>query len=340
MDSITQAALGAAVAGMVAGKKCTPKVLAAGALLGTLPDLDVLLDYGDPISNMVNHRGFSHSLIFLLPFSYLLSFFCKRFIASSWPFWQLFTLICAALITHPLLDSFTSYGTQLFWPIKMQPIAISSVFIVDPIYTLPLLIMVIIALFSKNNAARYCSSGLILSSLYLIWSLIGIHIIKERVSDNLLAQSISPSAVFIAPTAFNTLLWRVLVLDKNNNIYREGLTSLFDDNDDIHWQIMDKGQWPLDNESAWVKELDYFTGGFVRFSQDKDTLIATDLRLGLGKYHTFNFIVAKKNKDQQWDIIEPLRTKSSRPSPDQLALLWSRLLGDKSIDTRLCKTMC
>lgn len=57
MDSVTQAALGAAVAGLIAGKKCSPKVLLAGAALGTLPDLDVLIHYGDPVSDMVKHRA-------------------------------------------------------------------------------------------------------------------------------------------------------------------------------------------------------------------------------------------------------------------------------------------
>ncbi len=86
MDSISQAALGAAVAGAVAGRRCTPKVLLAGAALGTLPDLDVMLDYGDPISNMVKHRGFSHSLFVLLPFAAMLAALWKRFVAKDWPF--------------------------------------------------------------------------------------------------------------------------------------------------------------------------------------------------------------------------------------------------------------
>ncbi len=70
MDSVTQAALGAAVAGLVAGKKCSPKVLLAGAALGTLPDLDVLLSYGDPVSDMVKHRASAIRYLFCYHFRF------------------------------------------------------------------------------------------------------------------------------------------------------------------------------------------------------------------------------------------------------------------------------
>ncbi|KEQ16008.1 hypothetical protein GZ77_05920 [Endozoicomonas montiporae] len=118
MDSITQAALGATIAGAIAGRRCSGKVLLAGAVLGTLPDLDVVINYGDDISNMIKHRGFSHSLLTLFPFSLLLAWLIHRFKPlPDWSFKRLWLLIATVLITHPLLDYFTSYGTQLTWPI-------------------------------------------------------------------------------------------------------------------------------------------------------------------------------------------------------------------------------
>ncbi|GAL15593.1 hypothetical protein JCM19233_6615 [Vibrio astriarenae] len=87
MDSITQAALGATVAGAIAGKRCTPKVLLVGAALGTLPDLDVILDYGDAVSNTIKHRGFTHSLLLLPPFALLISWlYCYFRPDSFWSF--------------------------------------------------------------------------------------------------------------------------------------------------------------------------------------------------------------------------------------------------------------
>ena len=73
MDSITQAALGASIAGLVAGKTLGRSVLLTGALLATLPDLDVLIDYGTAVANFTQHRGFSHSLFVLAPLSILIA---------------------------------------------------------------------------------------------------------------------------------------------------------------------------------------------------------------------------------------------------------------------------
>ena len=72
MDSITQSVLGASIAGAVAPAGHRRKALLVGAALGTLPDLDVLIDYGDAVRNFTYHRGFSHSLLVLAPFSLLL----------------------------------------------------------------------------------------------------------------------------------------------------------------------------------------------------------------------------------------------------------------------------
>src|SRR5690606_19695451 len=78
MDSLTQAVLGAGIQGAMLGRFHGRKAMVAGALLATLPDLDVLIDYGDPISGMINHRGFSHSLFVLTGVSVLLTWLVRR----------------------------------------------------------------------------------------------------------------------------------------------------------------------------------------------------------------------------------------------------------------------
>ena len=106
MDSVTQAALGATVAGAIAGKRCNAKVLLAGAALGTLPDLDVILDYGDAVQNTIKHRGFSHSLLVLPPFALLISWlYCRRYADSFWTLSRVFFLAVSVLVTHTLLDA-------------------------------------------------------------------------------------------------------------------------------------------------------------------------------------------------------------------------------------------
>src|SRR5690606_8928769 len=78
LDSITQAALGAGIAGAMLGRRLGRKALIAGAVLGTLPDLDILIGYGDPLSQMINHRGFSHSVFVLTALSALLTWLVHR----------------------------------------------------------------------------------------------------------------------------------------------------------------------------------------------------------------------------------------------------------------------
>ncbi|MDD1781231.1 metal-dependent hydrolase [Enterovibrio sp. ZSDZ35] len=334
MDSISQAALGAAVAGLIAGKKCSPKILLAGAALGTLPDLDVLLDYGDPISNMIKHRGFSHSLFVLIPFSTLLAIVWQRFVAKTWSLGQLWLLITAALVTHPILDSFTTYGTQLFWPLNVPPVAISSIFIIDPLYTLPMLIPVLAAFIWRSRASKLCGVGLALSTLYLGWSLIAMGMIKDRVEENVAGTHLEGQPVFIAPTPLNTVLWRVVVLDDDK--YWEGLASLKDEDPTIDWMPMVRGDWPFPVKSALLTDFEYFTDGFVRFQQEGVGLTVTDLRLGMAMYQPFKFIVAEQGEDQVWQVVEPKQVDPGPLLPRQIPALWMRLLGWQSIDAMLC----
>ncbi len=125
MDSLTQAALGASLAGAVAGNTLGRSVLLTGAVLGTLPDLDVVIDYGTAVANFTQHRGFSHSLFVLAPLAVALAWLLWRW-KPQLSFQRWLALTGLILITHPLLDAFTTYGTQLFWPIG-PPVAVSSI---------------------------------------------------------------------------------------------------------------------------------------------------------------------------------------------------------------------
>jgi len=154
MDSITQAALGASVAYAVAGKSLGSRALIYGAVLGSLPDLDVLVPYEDAVDNFTYHRSWSHSFVTLSVFSIVL-------FALSKQWWErqgvnalrAFLLLWLVLVTHPLLDSFTVYGTQIWWPISHYPVGWGSIFIIDPVYTIPLLITFIL-IFVKDRSAK------------------------------------------------------------------------------------------------------------------------------------------------------------------------------------------
>ena len=153
MDSLSQAALGAAVAVAVMGRRTAVwKAAAWGAVAGTLPDLDVLFDQGDPILNMVLHRAETHALfwlaLFSLPFAWLVAQLSRE--GPLWRRW--WAAMAAALITHPLLDAVTVYGTQLALPFSNHPFGVGSLFIIDPAYTLPLLLGVALLLWWHTSS--------------------------------------------------------------------------------------------------------------------------------------------------------------------------------------------
>ncbi|MEJ2763168.1 metal-dependent hydrolase [Photobacterium sp. MCCC 1A19761] len=335
MDSVTQAALGAAVAGLVAGRQCSPKVLLAGAALGTLPDLDVLIRYGDPVSDMVKHRGLSHSLLVLLPFSLLLAGLWHKLRAdrTGWQFSRLWLLIAGCLLTHPLLDAFTAYGTQLLWPLPVS-VAVSSIFIIDPLYTMPLVLMVLASLLWRRNMAKLCGIGLTISGCYLLWSVIALNMVENRVEHQLANTPLAERPVFITPTPVNTVLWRVVVLD--GETYWEGLTSLLDSDPTIDFIAKERGQWPWDEKPKHLQMLEQFTHQFVKYEQEGDALLATDLRLGIVDYLPFRFVLAHQTADGGWQAEQPVQLESPNVRPKHLPALWLRLLGNQDINADLC----
>src|SRR5690606_10156653 len=188
MDSLTQAVLGAGIQGAMLGRFQGRKALLAGAALATLPDLDVIIDYGDPISGMINHRGFSHSLFVLTLLACLLTWLIRRWRPSPlYSSGRLFLTLWLVLITHPLLDAFTSYGTQLWWPLTPTPTAWASLFIVDPYFTVPLLVVVLIGLVVGKRwrmQPAFCWA-LAWCGVYLAMSLAAKYTVEARVQRQL-----------------------------------------------------------------------------------------------------------------------------------------------------------
>jgi inner membrane protein len=292
MDSLTQAVLGASVAGacVPAGRRRT--AMLAGAMLGTLPDLDVVIDYGDAVANFTYHRGFSHSLIVLAPFSVLLWLALRRWWApvreapAQW-----LAAISLTLLTHPLLDAHTVYGTQLFWPVPSPPEMWSTLFIIDPLYTLPLLIGMSWAI--ARPASGALNVGLVLSTLYIGWSWTAKLIVEDNVREALAELGLEDQPVFTSPTAMNTVLWRVVVLTDDG--YLEGFDSLFVDE-----PVLQLEAWPSDNVSLqaasgiWsVARLRWFARDFLRVEVQDDRLIIADLRMGQEPDYVFTHAVAE-----------------------------------------------
>ncbi len=152
MDLLTQGVLGATVGQAVAQKPLGRKALFWGALAGLLPDIDVIVSLTQgPISGFVHHRGITHSLWFGPLAGLILGMSLWRFHHFRKTLWgtkdklKWWYLVCIlALFTHPLLDVFTAYGTQLWAPFSDKRYALNAVAVIDLRYTIPLVIALLL----------------------------------------------------------------------------------------------------------------------------------------------------------------------------------------------------
>jgi len=325
MDSLTQIALGATVAAVCVEPKHRRKAIMVGAVLGTLPDLDVLIDYGDAVSNFTYHRGFSHSLFVLTPLAVGLWWLLKQFyepVMASPKRW--FYAVLLTLITHPLLDAHTVYGTQLLWPIPTPPVMWSTLFIIDPLYTLPLLVGMIAILIRPRGLLpkRLLASGLVLSTLYLGWSWVSKNI-AESAATQALAQLGSSGRILTTPTPFNTLVWRVLAVEGDQ--YLEGYYSALAPNKPIAFTRYDKNEALLRATSHLesVGRLEWFSHGFIKGSIEEDYLVVTDLRMGVEGNYVFSHAVAS-SKDEAFLPISSYQVPQSFSSAE-IAELWDKI---------------
>lgn len=319
MDTVTQFALGAAVGVAVLGRRTALwKAALWGGVAGTLPDLDVFIDHGDPVSNMTTHRAESHALAWLTLASPLIAgapAWLHRADGVPWRRWWF--AIWLALVTHPLLDMMTVYGTRLGLPFTDFPYAVGSIFIIDPLYTLPLLIGLGVAL--ARRRPTWNTAGLALSSAYLAWSVLAQQHVTTIAAQQARAQGIAVERMLVTPGPFNTLLWRIVVVSPGGH-YHEAFHALLDDADArLVFDRYARGNELLAALQSHppVARLENFARGFVKLERDGDRVILSDLRMGLEPTYTFAFVVART----QSPTLVPVAPASVGRRPDVARLL-------------------
>ena len=333
MDSLSQLLLGAAVAGAVVPAAHRRAAMLAGAALGTLPDLDsfpIAMVTDDPVALMPLHRGASHSL-FVLPL-------------LGWAIWAWFRrrggrvaqapgpwlwAIQLALVTHPLLDAFTVYGTQLLWPIPVPPAMWSSVFIIDPGYTVWLLLGVVVATWVGGRpAARHALVfGLALSTAYLGWSLVAKAMVEREAGRSLAVLGLADAPRFSVPMPFNTLLWRVVAMTPDGFV--EGEHSLVADRHPIAFRHHPSDVEALAQvaDAPAVARLAWFNRGFMKATERDGRLVLSDLRMGAEPDYSFNFAVAERDGGR-WRAIPPEQLSWPWEARRRLAQMWHRIWNE------------
>ncbi|OAD90773.1 metal-dependent hydrolase [Aequorivita soesokkakensis] len=331
MDSITQIVLGAAVGEAVLGKKIGNKAMVLGAIAGTIPDLDVIANYfTDTVSALEIHRGFTHSIVFAvifgLFFGWLLSLWDKR---ASLKQWSWFWFLC--FVTHPLLDAHTTWGTQLFWPFDLR-LAYKNIFVIDPLYTLPFLGFLILAMFQKRGSVkrrRFNNLGLIVSSGYMLLTLIFKGITYQKFVNALAEQKIDYLAIETKPSPMNTIMWTANV--ETEDAFLIGDYSFFDSKP-IQFFSHPKNHQALGDlrEEDKVQRLIKITKGWYTISEREDGIYLNDLRFGMmsvdsnSEKFAFSFLIEKTGNE----VTVTEEEKNTREAGKLLSALWERIKGN------------
>lgn len=329
MDSITHLFYGGLITAAIAPKAHRRAALLAGAALNTLPDLDVLplALCDDPIVRMTWHRAATHSWLVLPLVAWALWWFFKwrgGRVAQAPVRWWWAIFIC--LMAHPLLDSFTVYGTQLFWPLPLHPIMWSSLFIVDPLFTLPWLLGFVLALVAgvRKWGTPALAMGIMLGVGYLGWSLVAKAIVSRAADQQLAAMGLADAPRFSVPMPLNTLLWREVAMTPDG--YVEGFRSLAADRGVMQFVRYPSDVNTLEQASSVpaVARLRWFTNGFVKAEQKQDMLVLSDLRMGNEPDYFFEFVVAKQD-GEQWLPVPVRKQVTSVNMRAAWASVWQRI---------------
>ena len=332
MDSLTQIVLGAAVGEAVLGRKVGNKAILYGAIAGTIPDLDIFAShFTDTVSALAIHRGFTHSIIFSLLFAPIFGWLVSRyesykdFKGWSWLFFW-------ALITHPMLDAHTTWGTQFFWPLDLR-LAFKTIFVIDPLYTLPFLVFLILAMLQKRTSEKrrlYNGLGLTISTAYLALTFILKDVAITHFEDELLMQNIDYNELDTRPSPLNTILWNANVETKN--AYLLGTYSFFDTKD-ITFEAYPKNHELLGDlvENEKVKRMIAISEGWYTINKVDDQLYFNDLRFGLlsmapqSQNFVFKYLI---DVDSFGNVSFIEQEKTQRDGKQLMLDLWKRVKGN------------
>ena len=289
MDPLSQASLGASLSQSFAKDKSKQvSALVIGALAGMAPDLDVLIRSSEnPILFLEFHRQFTHSLTFI-PFGALIcalvfysvmrsNWFHKKWPSAKLSFRQIYLFSFVAYATHGLLDACTSYGTQLFWPFSTERFAWNTVSIIDPLFTFPVLILVLLGAYRKN--ARYARFAFAYAVIFLSLGVIQNQRAESAVYELAAQRGHQVERVQVKPSFANRHLWKV-IYEYDGRYYVDAVKLLWDAEVIVGTSIQKlniKRDFPwLPADSQQVKDIErfrWFSDGYLAVSRRNPDLI-------------------------------------------------------------------
>ncbi len=220
MDPLSQAALGASLSQSLAGRKSSQlSALIIGALAGMAPDLDILIRSStDPLLSISYHRHFTHSLVFIPLGALICSLVIYAFMSVSWfknrwpdahlSFLQVYFFAFLGYLTHGFLDANTSYGTLLLWPFSDARIAWNTISIIDPLFTLPLVGLLIFSVVRKKRI--FARVGLVYVSISLFMGLAQNQRAEQALLELAQQRGHKAERIHVKPSFGSRHLWKIL----------------------------------------------------------------------------------------------------------------------------------
>jgi len=336
MDSLTQITLGAAVGEAILGRQLGNRAIVWGAVFGTVPDLDIVFTpFQDSIQFLVHHRGLSHSLLAVFVATPVLAWGFAKAYRPAVGYWRWASFFFLVLLTHILLDCLTVYGTQLFVPFSDVRVAWSTIFIIDPLYTLPFLGCVVACLFLQRTG-RWRRTinliGLLLSTAYLALTVVNKLHVEQVFADALARQKIETTRLMTCPTPLNNVLWYCIAEDETG--YHVGLYSLLDSHQDIEFRGVPRREDLLgDLASTYgVDRLIWFADGYYCVRPHPDSVILHVMKFGnldlTGASDAYPFSYLVRPAANPGVLIERHERPSDISADELISRLWSRLRGE------------
>jgi len=207
MDVLTQGALGAILAQSASRQEEMRWATAIGFLAGLAADADVFIrSAADPLLTIEYHRHFTHSLIFVPVGALLVSLLLWLYFRNRMPFGRLYLFSLLGYSMSGMLDAFTSYGTYLLWPFYSEPVSLKIISIIDPLFTLILIIALLTALLKRERKSALI--GIALAVCYLSIGMMQQYRAKAALEELAVTRGHQPQQLIAKPSFGNILLWR------------------------------------------------------------------------------------------------------------------------------------
>ena len=284
MDPLSQGTVGAAFAQSTANKNNILKIGIVGFLAGLAPDLDVLIQSSnDPILFLEFHRQFTHSLFFIPFGSLIVALLVFPLVRSSMNLKTVYLASFLGYATHGLLDACTSYGTQLFWPFSNERVTWNNISIVDPLFTVPILIFVGIAIKTRKRVFSYFAIGWI--AFYLSLGFVQYERALSAAKELANSRGHNAERLTLKPSFGNIILWKS-IYQHEETFYVDAIRTV----ESSSWcsgesiRIFDyQYHLPnLDKESQQKRDIErfrWFSQDYLGFNEDLN--LVTDIRYSM-----------------------------------------------------------